>query len=66
MEVSYLNDSLLKGSCGSYCRVLRMFKGVESWVYIYKNEKHWKEKKNQYPAWTQILNMHKFGLWIIL
>lgn len=45
MEVSYLNDSLLKGSCGSYCRVLRMFKGVESWVYIYKNEKHWKEKK---------------------
>lgn len=24
-----------------------MFKVVESKVYIYKNEKHWKEKKNQ-------------------
>lgn len=25
-------------------RVLRMFKVIESWVYIYKNEKHWKGK----------------------
>lgn len=26
-------------------RVLRMFKVIESWVYIYKNEKHWEKKK---------------------
>lgn len=48
-------------------RLLSMFKVVESKVYIYKNEKHWKgKKKPKYLAWTQILNMHKFGLWIIL
>lgn len=25
-----------------------------------------KKKKTNNLAWTQILNMHKFGLWIIL
>lgn len=43
-----------------------MFKEVEGWEYIYKNEKHCKKKKNKYLARTQILNMHKFGLWIVL
>lgn len=34
-------------------RLLSMFKVVESKVYIYKNEKHWKGKKkktNIYPG----------------